>query len=76
MARAREKARGGEEKSSSERVLQAEETAPDPNRFFFSPPPLPIDYPWYLILPYPIVVTSDKIMRGEDALAHLLHGEE
>jgi len=32
MARAREKARGGEEKSSSERVLQAEETAPDPNR--------------------------------------------
>ena len=29
-----------------------------------------------LILPYPIVVTSDKIMHGEDALAHVLRGEK
>jgi len=45
--------------------LKRQETAPDPNRFFFS---LQIDYPRYLIL-YPIVVMSDKIMRGDDAVA-------
>jgi len=38
--------------------------------------PIRIDYTWYLILPYPIVVTSDKIMHGEDALAHVLRGEK
>jgi len=38
--------------------------------------PIRIDNPRYLILPYPIVVTSDKIMHGEDALAHVLRGEK